>query len=77
MEQQQAADKVERPEESAGKEEEETKASAVQSPPPMSPTRSDDADEPRTRLHQLAELLRNGISRQLLLEYMQLRRALR
>jgi hypothetical protein len=50
----------------------------VESPPPApQPARSPDpADEPRARLHQLAERLTRSRPRQLLVEYLQLRRSL-
>jgi hypothetical protein len=63
--------------EEVAKVETEAKPAAAQSPPAAPVGVKTEMDEPRTRLHQLAEILRGGVSRQLLLEYMQLRRALR
>jgi hypothetical protein len=50
----------------------------VESPPGVPRgEREEDRDEPRVRLHQLAERLGRGRERQLLAEYLRLRRALR
>ena len=56
----------------------EPAAPVVESPPPApQPARSPDpADEPRARLHQMAERLARSRPRQLLVEYLQLRRSL-
>jgi hypothetical protein len=49
----------------------------VESPPPApQPERVAPGDEPRVRLHQLAERLARSRPRQLLAEYLQLRRSL-
>lgn len=50
---------------------------AIESPPPAAqPARETEVD-PRTRLHQLAAELTRSRSRRLLIEFLQLRRALR
>ena len=54
-------------------------AAAVESPPPSpAPARDvQSSGDPRTRLHQLAAELIRTKNRRLLIEYLQLRRALR
>ena len=49
---------------------------AVESPPPAPQPLREAGDEPRARLHQLAERLARGRGRQLLAEYLRLRRSL-
>jgi hypothetical protein len=51
-------------------------AEAIQSPPPA-PINVRADDGPRLRLHQVAAALSRGLNRQLLAEYLQLRRAVR
>ncbi|HEY1684545.1 MAG TPA: hypothetical protein VGG19_07270 [Tepidisphaeraceae bacterium] len=51
-------------------------AEAIQSPP-AAPMKVAADDGPRLRLHQVAQALSRGLNRQLLAEYLQLRRAVR
>jgi hypothetical protein len=49
---------------------------AIQSPP-AAPMKVAMDDGPRLRLHQVAQALSRGLNRQLLAEYLQLRRAIK
>ena len=49
----------------------------VESPPPAAQPPRDSAPDPRARLHQLAAELMRSRNRRLLIEFLQLRRALR
>lgn len=51
-------------------------AGRVESPPGAPQPARGEADEPRARLHQLAERLRGAVSRGVLAEYLRLRRSL-
>jgi hypothetical protein len=52
-------------------------APAIESPPPAAQPAQPPLDEPRARLHQLAQELMQNRHRRLLSEFLQLRRALR